>query len=151
MRASSIKDFPLHIQEQIKKKLKSENFKTHENINMLPEKEEKTSKYRNQKTTVNGIVFDSKKEAQRYEELLLMLKSGEISDLRLQVEFTLQEAYTTHTGQKVRAIRYKADFAYIKNNERIVEDVKSKATKTQVYAIKKKMLMDKYGVKIIEI
>lgn len=151
MRASSIKDFPLHIQEQIKKKLKSENFKTHENINMLPEKEEKTSKYRNQKTTVNGIVFDSKKEAQRYEELLLMLKSGEISDLRLQVEFTLQEAYTTHTGQRVRAIRYKADFAYIKNNERIVEDVKSKATKTQVYAIKKKMLMDKYGVKIIEI
>lgn len=151
MRASSIKDFPLHIQEQIKKKLKSENFKTHENINMLTEKEEKTSKYRNQKTTVNGIVFDSKKEAQRYEELLLMLKSGEISDLRLQVEFTLQEAYTTHTGQRVRAIRYKADFAYIKNNERIVEDVKSKATKTQVYAIKKKMLMDKYGVKIIEI
>lgn len=156
MVVNSIKDLPSHLQEQVMNKLKKEDsgkIKKNKNYNIKTEKKEKAvSKYRNRKTTVNGIVFDSKKEAQRYEELLLMLKSGEISDLRLQVEFTLQEAYTTYIGQKVRAIRYKADFTYINNNnEKVVEDVKSKATKTRTYEIKKKLLIDKFGVRIIEI
>lgn len=155
MRGSSIGDFPLHIQEQIVKKLEIEGKKAttpKTKINCEPQAKSKpTPKYKNKKTIANNIVFDSKKEAQRYEELMLLLKSGEISNLRLQVDFTLQEAYTTHTGQRVRAIRYKADFTYIKNNQRIVEDVKSRATKTQVYKIKKKMLVEKYGIKIIEI
>lgn len=155
MSVTSIKDFPLHVQERIKEQLRKEKLeqkRTKRATTVLPEEEPKAkSKYNNQKTVVSGIVFDSKKEAQRYEELLLLLKSGEISDLRLQVDFTLQEAYTTYTGERIRAIRYKADFTYVKNGEKIVEDVKSKATKTQVYQVKRKMLIERFGVKIIEI
>ena len=61
-----------------------------------------TSKYRNKKTTVNGISFDSQKEAARFQELLLMQEAGEITGLRLQPEFTLQEAFTTLQGERVR-------------------------------------------------
>jgi len=147
----SIKDLPPHIQKQVMDKLSAEK-SGNRKLSDVPKEKEKISKYRSQKTEINGIVFDSKKEAKRYEELLLLLKSGEIKDLRLQVEFTLQEAYTTYTGQRVRAIRYKADFSYIdKDGQRVVEDVKSKVTKTQVYAVKKKLLIEKYGVRIVEI
>lgn len=151
MTVRSIKDLPPHIQKQVMDKLSAEK-SGNRKLSDVPKEKEKISKYRSQKTEINGIVFDSKKEAKRYEELLLLLKSGEIKDLRLQVEFTLQEAYTTYTGQRVRAIRYKADFSYIdKDGQRVVEDVKSKVTKTQVYAVKKKLLIEKYGVRIVEI
>ena len=70
-----------------------------------------TSKYRNKKTTVNGIAFDSQKEAARFQELLLMQEAGEITGLRLQPEFTLQEAFTTLQGERVRAVKYRADFS----------------------------------------
>lgn len=106
----------------------------------------KASKYHNKPTervTASGIVirFDSQKEARRYDELMVMLQAGKIRDLRLQVDFTLQEAYTDNAGKRVRAIRYKADFTYQKpkfadkNGEWIwglvVEDVKSRATRTK--------------------
>ena len=47
------------------------------------------SKYYNQKTTINGIVFDSRKEARRWTELTLLLKAGQIKDLQRQVKFVL--------------------------------------------------------------
>lgn len=77
----------------------------------------KAAKYRNKKTAVvmpNGTTrtFDSRKEATRYGELLALLRAGKIHDLRLQVDFTLQEAYVTAEGEPVRAIRYRADFTY---------------------------------------
>lgn len=54
--------------------------------------------------------FDSQKEATRYDELALLLRAGKITDLRLQPEFTLQEAFVDSTGEAYRAIKYKADF-----------------------------------------
>lgn len=109
-------------------------------------------KYRNQPETVGGIRFDSKKEARRYLELYALEAAGEISELKLQPEFTLQEAYTTSEGTRVRAIRYRADFSYIdKEGAQIVEDVKSRATKTRVYAIKKKLVRERFGIEIQEI
>lgn len=114
--------------------------------------EEKRSKYGNQKTEVEGVKFDSKKEAARFRQLLWAQGAGEISDLKLQEEFTLAGAYTTPKGVRVRAIRYRCDFSYIlPSGEKVVEDVKSKATKTRVYEIKKKLLRERYGIEIREI
>lgn len=115
------------------------------------------SKYLNQKTEVDGITFDSQKEARRFRTLWAMEQAGEIRDLRLQVNFTLQEAYTTPDGKRVRAIIYKADFTYRKRDENgdytlyIVEDVKSKATKTRTYEIKKKLMREKFQIEIQEV
>ena len=53
------------------------------------------NKYGNKKAVRNGITFDSQKEAARYDQLMLRLCAGEIRDLKLQPEFTLQEAFTT--------------------------------------------------------
>ena len=134
------------------------------------EQRNEQSKYRNipeKRIAQNATIrFSSKAEAKRYDELMLMLKAGKIRDLRLQQDFTLQEAYTTPQGERIRAIRYKADFVYerlvgyytdvaprnIAKWEKVVEDTKGgKATQTPLYKMKKKMLMDKYGIEIQEI
>lgn len=113
------------------------------------------SKYGNVKTGRGDLHFDSKKEAHRFDELAVELAAGTIKDLRLQVEFTLQAAYTAPTGERVRAIRYLADFAYYRDNggnwEYVVEDVKSKPTRTKTYMMKKKMMADRLGLTITEI
>lgn len=115
--------------------------------------QQKQSKYRNEKATrrmPNGTIrtFDSQKEARRYDELVLLLKAGEISDLRLQQTFTLQEGYISASGDAVRALMYKADFYYTKGGKSIVEDVKG--VKTETYKIKKKLMQEK-GITIIEV
>lgn len=114
------------------------------------------NKYHNtptERVTEGGAVlrFDSQKEARRYDHLLLRLRAGEIEDLRLQVDFTLQEAYTDAEGRRVRAIRYRADFTYRERERLVVEDVKSRATKTKEYLIKRKMMKDRLGIDITEV
>lgn len=124
------------------------------------------SKYHNQKDeraagSGASIRFDSKKEARRYDELMAMLRAGKIRDLKLQQQFTLQEAYTTTEGVRVRAIRYQADFTYQKPQfvDRdgewiwglVVEDVKSRATKTRAYAMKKKLMQERFNIEIQEV
>lgn len=111
----------------------------------------KGSKYHNIPTESKGITFDSAKEARRYNELLLMLKAGTITDLRLQVNFTLQEGFTTPDGTRIKPIVYKADFTYYRKGVLVVEDVKSRPTKTKTYLMKKKMLRDKFGIEIEEV
>lgn len=106
------------------------------------------SKYHNVKETVGNLKFDSKKERQRFEELLLLEQSGKIRDLKLQHEFTLQGAFTDTEGNRTRAIKYIADFTYWQGNLFIIEDVKG--MKTDVYRIKKKMMSEK-GWTITEI
>ena len=101
------------------------------------------NKYNAKKTTVDGIKFDSKKESDRYAFLKLMEKAGKISDLELQPEFLLQERFVFN-GKYIREIRYIADFAYTYNGKRIIEDVKSVATMTSIYLLKKKMLQFNY-------
>ena len=102
------------------------------------------SKYRNQKTETNGIKFDSKKEARRYMELRQLETMGKISDLELQHTFTLQEAFTTESGDRIQAIKYIADFTYMEDGRFVVEDVKSPATRSNpVYRMKNKMMAEK--------
>ena len=136
-RIESLADLPEKYREQAAKAVVSQ---------------QKKSKYGNVKTEVDGIKFDSQKEARRYQTLMLAQKSGLIRDLRLQHEFTLQEAYTTCTGKRIRAIKYRADFTYymVDGDSMVIEDVKSKGTKTKEYELKKKLMADK-GYTILEV
>lgn len=118
-------------------------------------------KYHNQPDSRGNLHFDSKKEARRYDELMLMLKAGQIRNLRLQQQYTLQESYITETGERVRAIHYVADFAYERPTAPdkygtvvwlpVVEDVKSRATKTAQYEMKKKLLQEHFNLTITEV
>lgn len=133
-------------------------------------------KYHNKPTervTASGAVlrFDSQKEARRYDELAALERAGKIRDLRMQVDFTLQEAYTDSEGQRVRAIRYRADFAYRRkpNGQApsmdigelwdimemkwplVVEDVKSRATRTKEYIMKRKLMKERFNIDIQEV
>lgn len=106
------------------------------------------NKYGNKKAIRGNITFDSQKEANRFDELMLMLRAGIIKDLRLQPEFTLQEAFTTPQGEKIRAIKYRADFQYIRDGVTVVEDVKG--YKTKDYELKRKLMAGK-GITVQEI
>jgi hypothetical protein len=95
--------------------------------------------------TLGMIVFASRAEKNRYLELKLLEKAGEIKEIELQPIYILLDAYN-YRGEKVRAITYRADFRYfeIKTNRRIVEDCKG--YKTEVYKLKKKLLLAKYDI-----
>lgn len=82
---------------------------------------------------------------------MAMLRAGIISDLRFQPQFTLQESYITESGERIRAIRYTADFSYRFGNKFVVEDVKSKPTRTKEYLRNKKFMRSKFGIDIQEI
>ena len=86
-----------------------------------------------------------------YDELMVMLRAGIISDLRLQPQFTLQESYITETGERIRAVRYTADFSYKFGGKLVVEDVKSKPTRTKEYLRNRKFMRSKFGIDIQEI
>ena len=109
------------------------------------------TKYHNAPAERAGIRFDSQKEARRYDELLVMLQAGIISDLRLQPQFTLQESYITETGERIRAVRYTADFSYKFGGKLVVEDVKSTPTRTKEYMRNRKFMRSKFGIDIQEI
>ncbi|MEK6883265.1 MAG: DUF1064 domain-containing protein [Nanoarchaeota archaeon] len=97
------------------------------------------NKYKNIRTKYDGINFASKKEKIRYQELKLLEKASKIEDLELQPEFTLQIGFTDRDGNKHRPIVYRADFTYLEEGSEIVEDCKG--VRTEVYKIKKKMLL----------
>lgn len=109
------------------------------------------SKYNSKKTVIDGQTFDSKKEANRYKELLLLEKAGEIKDLRTQVKYVLiPPQRSKETGKVVeRECSYKADFVYTEGGETVVEDVKGYRTKE--YIIKRKLMLHVYGIRIREI
>lgn len=107
----------------------------------------KKLKYGNKKTEIDGIKFDSKKEAKRYGELMMMLKVGEIGLLERQVVFELKV-------EGKRVCKYIADFAYTvqETGLKVVEDVKSVATrKLPLYMLKKKLMKQVHGIEIKEI
>lgn len=101
------------------------------------DKPNRRSKYGNQKTVVDGIEFDSKKEAEYYCQLKLLKKAGEIKDIGLQPRFELQPAFEKN-GVKYRPITYIADFV-ITNNDGTTEIVDVKGAETQVFKIKQKL------------
>ena len=102
---------------------------------------ERMNKYRNKKVIVDGEEFDSKKEGNRYKELKLLLKAGEISNLELQPKFLLQDSFKKN-GKTFRKIEYIADFQYIENGKTIVEDVKG--MQTDVFKLKHKIFEKVY-------
>jgi hypothetical protein len=111
-----------------------------------------SSKYGNRKCRIDGFTFDSMKEGRRYAELKILLREGLIKDLELQKQFELQPGFIDADGKRIRPIYYRADFCYTdtETGKMVVEDVKSSATKTAVYKLKRKMMAYK-GIKIKEI
>lgn len=109
----------------------------------------KKSKYHAQKTVLDGIKFDSKKEANRYAELKLMERAGLIKGLQRQVRFELIPAFDVG-GKHYRPTTYVADFVYtdMKSGKQVVEDCKG--FRTDIYRLKAKMFAHKFGVSILE-
>lgn len=99
------------------------------------------TKYRAKKTEIDGIKFDSKKEAKRYIALKELEKKGNIEKLTLQPRFLLQEGFRKN-GKAYRKIEYVADFMYRQDGKLIVEDVKG--IKTDVYKLKQKLFEKRY-------
>lgn len=95
------------------------------------------SKYHAKKTVVDGIQFDSAKEAKRYTKLRDMQEAGEIEGLCLQVPFEILPSFECE-GVKYRGMKYIADFVYYRDGVRVVEDVKG--AKTPEYRMKKKLM-----------
>ena len=167
MRIDSIADLPAGLREQAAGKI-------------IETQKKKQPKYHNQQVLVQGVKFDSKKEGRRFEILLSAMELGLIRDIRLQQDYTLQEGYTTIDGERIRAIRYKADFVYTMDEdalgaltdpdtqwripaedlaywrtlapgETVVEDTKSPGTRTAVYKLKRKLMQERYGICIREV
>lgn len=122
----------------------------------------KKSKYNNKKVEIDGIPFDSKKEAKRYSELVIMQKAGEISELRRQVKYVLipQQRMPDITGPRggikrgvvlEKECAYIADFVYFDNQlgKYVVED--TKGFRTDAYIIKRKLMLKIHNIRIHEI
>lgn len=108
------------------------------------------SKYNSTKIKVDNIEFDSKKEANYYLKLKMLLKSGEIKDLELQKEYILQDSFKINKKTR-RKITYKPDFSYISTSDNKLHIVDVKGFKTEVYKLKKKLFEYKFGVEIEEV
>jgi len=120
----------------------------------------KSNKYGSKKVEINGIVFDSKKEAKRYSELLLLEKAGAIQNLQRQVKYVLipsqREPDTIgkkggiHRGKTIeKECSYYADFVYQEAGETVVED--TKGMRTTDYIIKRKLMLYVHGIRVKEI
>lgn len=99
------------------------------------------NKYHAKKTVVDGIAFDSRREAKRWQELKLMERDGKIRGLRRQVRFELLPAFDV-CGKHYRAITWIADFVYIEDGKEVAEDCKG--YRTDVYRIKSKLFAYRY-------
>lgn len=107
----------------------------------------RTNKYHAKKTVVDGMTFDSRREADRYLVLKRMEKDGDIEDLRRQVRYELVPAFDVD-GKHYRPIFYTADFVYTTSGKEVVEDVKG--MRTDVYKLKSKLFALRYGMSIKE-
>ena len=121
------------------------------------------NKYHARKCVLDGIIFDSRKEAQRYSELLLLQRAKEISCLARQRKYVLipaQYEYYERFGKRGQELQpgkrliekecaYIADFVYEENGKTVVEDVKG--MKTKDYIIKRKLMLFKYDIRIREV
>ena len=118
------------------------------------------NKYGNQKVVVDGIRFDSKHEAVRFQELRLLERTGAISGLRRQVKYILipaqrePDSVGKRGGKKKgklleKEVAYYADFVYEEDGKTVVED--TKGVRTKDYIIKRKLLLFNYGIQIKEV
>jgi hypothetical protein len=110
----------------------------------------KPRKYRNNPTVLDGVKFDSKAEARRYAELQLLLRAGQIRNLRRQVRFELLPSVRLHGAQRATpALTYVCDFAYEEGGREVIEDVKGAVTKE--YRIKRHLMKALLGLDIREL
>lgn len=105
------------------------------------------NKYHAKKTVVDGITFDSRKEADRYFVLKGMEEDGSIEDLCRQVRYELVPAFDVD-GRHYRPVHYVADFVYREDGKTVVED--AKGMRTDVYKLKSKLFARRYGMSIKE-
>lgn len=117
------------VKEQIQKQVKCEG----------------KSKYGNKKIIVDGIVFHSRKEANRYCELKLLERAKEICDLQLQVKFEINPKFVTAEGVIFNKRTYIADFVYFdrKLMRKVIEDTKGYST--QIFRDKWRQMQQRYG------
>jgi hypothetical protein len=106
-------------------------------------------KYGNKKVEYDGYKFDSMLEFKRYQYLKFCQTAGEISDLKLQVEYKLIPKLVKSDGKIERSVKYRADFVYFENGILVVED--TKGFKTKDYIIKRKLMLFVHGVTIKEV
>lgn len=99
------------------------------------------SKFGSVKTKIDGITFDSKREAARYADLKLLLKAGQITDLELQVDYPM-------IVNKRKICSYFVDFRYKENGKIVCEDVKG--LRLPVYRLKAKLMRACYGIEVYE-
>lgn len=107
------------------------------------------SKYHAKKVTYNGITYDSKKEAKRHAELLLLERAGAITELRTQVRYELLPSQRIDGKVVERPVFYVADFVYQQDGKTVVED--TKGMKTRDYIIKRKLMLWVHKIKIREV
>lgn len=110
----------------------------------------KPRKYLNKKTTIGGFTFDSGREAARWSHLCLLQRAGHISELRRQVAYVLAPSVKFAGAAKAKpAIRFVADFEYIENGARVVEDVKSAPTaKLPAFQLKRHLMKHLHGIDV---
>lgn len=125
--------------QQIQKRLGG-NARTHVMKGSDPVQQQ--SKYRNRKTVVDGITFDSQREAKRWQALTLMQTAGEISELERQVRYPIRV-----NGHEVCC--YISDATYRKDGKLVVED--AKGHRTRVYILKRKLMKAALGIDVIEV
>ena len=113
----------------------------------------KPRKYRNRKTVLDGITFDSKREAARYQELKVLAARGVIEDFRHQAPFVLAPGVRFSDEKRAKpALRYVADFSYRLDGRLVVEDVKSKVTAgAAAYRIKRHLMLSVHGIEVKEV
>ena len=112
------------------------------------------AKYKNVKTETAGLVFDSKKEAKRYQELIMMEQGKVIHSLQTQVKFELIPKQRVEGVVVELPMSYVADFVYQRcsDDKKVVEDVKSDATrKLPIYIAKRKLMLWVHGIQIQEV
>ena len=115
----------------------------------------RANKYHARKCTVDGIQFDSRREAERYRELQILKRAGLIRNLERQPEFLIlvSTLYGTSPRPLVRVGRYRADFRYVDTDtgQLVIEDAKSPATRTTAYRLRKRLVEAIHGVTIREV
>lgn len=111
------------------------------------------NKFGARKKEIDGITFDSTKEAKRYQALKLLEQTGQIRDLRTQVEYLLIPKQKKQDGGLERPASYSADFVYFdRSGALVVEDVKSEPTRKKPdYILRRKLMLMVHGIEIMEI
>jgi hypothetical protein len=113
-----------------------------------------TNKYQARSVRVDGILFDSQREVVRYQELKRLALAGVITDLEVHPGWPLiVSALYVEQPRIFQSVgwMFHADFKYQRDGQLIVEDVKSKPTKTEAYKLRKKIVEAVHGITITEI